>query len=164
MSLGIIYDPNCNSRVLNCYSDADFGGCESTGRSNSGAVVIYAGGAVSWLSRRQATVATEAELVAATEATKEVLWLSRLYKEINSLNDTPLLEVDNFAAVKLAQDPTLHGRTKHIDRRHFFIREVVESGKISIKQVSTNDQVADILTKPLHKPQMNKLCQNGVFL
>jgi hypothetical protein len=126
VSLGIIYDPNCNSRVLNCYSDADFGGCGNTGRSTSGAVVIYAGGAVSWLSRKQVTVAlstTEAELTAATEATKEVLWLSRLYKEINNLKDIPLLEVDNFAAVRLAQDPTLHSRTKHIDRRLFFLLE-----------------------------------------
>jgi hypothetical protein len=52
VSLGIIYDPNCNYRVLNCYSDADFGGSGRTGRSTSGAVVIYAGWAVSWLSRR----------------------------------------------------------------------------------------------------------------
>jgi hypothetical protein len=46
----------------------------------------------------------------------------------------------------------------YMDRRLFFIREVVESGKISIKQVPTDNQVADILTKPLHKPQMNKMC------
>jgi hypothetical protein len=80
-----------------------------------------------------------------------------LYKEINNLKDTPLLEVDNFAAVRLTQDPTLHSRTKHIDTRNFFVREVVESGKISIKQVPTDNQVTNILTKPLHKPQMNKI-------
>jgi ribonuclease HI len=63
------------------YSDSDFGGCRITGRSTSGVVMMYASGAISRLSQRQATIATsttEAEIIAATEAVKEMIWLKRL--------------------------------------------------------------------------------------
>ena len=88
---------------------------------------------------------TEAELVAASEATREVLWLSRLFKEIANVNEVPILQVDNDAAIRLAQDPTLHGHTKHIERRHFFIPEKVEERKINVTYVPTQHQVADVL-------------------
>lgn len=117
INYGIFYN-NEHAQELECYSDADFGGCLKTGRSTSGVVVKFAGGVVSWLSQRQAMVATsttEAEIVAASEATKEVIWLKRLYSELIELNSTPLLYVDNSAAVRLAQNPEYHKRTKHIN-------------------------------------------------
>ncbi|XP_046408459.1 secreted RxLR effector protein 161-like [Ischnura elegans] len=64
---GIVYRSNVNEGFLDVYSDADFGGCISTGRSTSGVIVRYAGGAISWMSQRQAVVATsttEAEIIA----------------------------------------------------------------------------------------------------
>ncbi|PNF28358.1 hypothetical protein B7P43_G17909 [Cryptotermes secundus] len=162
LSYGIVYNSNVNSNSLECYSDADLGGCEKTARSTSGAVVLFAGGTISWKSRRQCSVAissTEAELVAASEATREVLWLSRLFKEITNVNEVPILQVDNDAAIRLAQDPILHGRTKHIERRHFFIHEKVEERKINVKYVPTQHQVADVMTKPLSKEQLKLFCE-----
>lgn len=117
LKLGILYRPNINKDILECYSDADFGGCLKTGCSTSGIVVIYAGGAVSWISQRQAmtaTSATEAEIVAANEATKEIIWLRRLISSIRILNNVPIVQIDNSAAVRLAENPEFHRRTKHI--------------------------------------------------
>jgi hypothetical protein len=160
---GITYRPNVNPGLLNCYSDADHGGDQETGRSTSGVACIYAGGALSWLSQRQASVAistTEAEVVAASEAARECVWLKRLLTEIGGLQQVPLLHVDNSAAVKLAQNPEVHRRTKHIRLRHFFVREQVTEGEIDILQISTECQIADILTKAVHKPRLVNLCSN----
>ncbi|KAG5889918.1 hypothetical protein JTB14_010069 [Gonioctena quinquepunctata] len=78
--------------------------------------MLHAGGAISWFSQRQAMVATsttEAEIVAPNEATKEIIWLSRLFEEIIGLKHVPILQVDNSAAMRLAQNPEFHRRTKH---------------------------------------------------
>lgn len=157
---GILYDKTAEQK-LQCYSDADFGGCEKTGRSTSGVVVKFANGAVSWLSQRQAIVATsttEAEVVAASEATKEIIWLRRLYAETMGYSDIPVLQVDNSAAVRLAQNPEYHRRTKHISIKHFFVREKVTERQLEVQQISTQDQLADLMTKPLQPTRLKMLC------
>jgi len=158
---GIVYKSDSSPGSLECYSDADFGGCTTTGRSTSGLVVLHAGGAISWLSQRQGIVATsttESEIVAATEATKEIIWLQRLFGGIMELKHTPVLQVDNSATVKLAQNPEFHRRTKHIDIKYFFVREKVIDGVMDINQISTEHQVADVMTKPLDKVRLTYMC------
>ncbi|GFT87142.1 retrovirus-related Pol polyprotein from transposon TNT 1-94 [Trichonephila clavipes] len=89
---GISYHATETKGVLHCYSDSDFGGCTKTSQSTSGYVMIYAGGAISWRSQRQAIVATsttEAEVIAASEAAKEVIWLCRLIQGIVNLREIP---------------------------------------------------------------------------
>ncbi|KAG5882488.1 hypothetical protein JTB14_008461 [Gonioctena quinquepunctata] len=135
LDLGIIYRPNFKRVTPECYSDADFGGCTKTGRSYSRVIMIHSGGAISWLSQRQAMVATsttEAEIVAANEATKEIIWLSRLFEGLIGLKHVPILQVDNSAAVRLAQNPEFHRRTKHISIKYFFIREKISEGKLGV--------------------------------
>jgi len=148
--------------IMQCYSNSDFGGCRTTGRSTSGVVTMYAEGIITWLSQRQAkfaTSTTEAEIIAATEAAEEVIWLQRLYKSLNiTLIDVPVLQNDNSAAVKLAQNPEFHRRTKHIDLKNLFIREKVTDGTNYIAQISTNHQIADIMTKPFDKVRLKYLC------
>lgn len=161
LDFGILYRRNMDVGVLEVYSDADFGGCIKTGRSTSGVIVKYAGGAISWLSQRQAVVATsttEAEIIAANEGAKEAIWLSRLFRGITQLKDVPVVQVDNSAAVRLAQNPEFHRRTKHISIKHFFIREKVAEGKIGVQQISTEHQTADIMTKPLPRTRLKILC------
>ncbi|GBM70223.1 hypothetical protein AVEN_233879-1 [Araneus ventricosus] len=97
-------------------------------------------GSISWHSQRQAivhTLTTEAEVVTASEAVKEVLWLTRLYQGIVSLKEVPTLQVDNQATVKLARNPEYKRRTKRIEIKHFFIREKVMEGKLHVEQPST---------------------------
>ena len=62
---------------------------------------------------------------------------------------TPILLVDNKSAIDVAYNPEHHGRMKHVDRRHFFVRELIEDGKIRVTFVRTADNYADLFTKPL---------------
>ena len=148
LDMGIVYQSNMDKSCLDVYSDADFGGCTRTGRSTSGVISMYSGGAITWMSQRQpivATSTTQAEIIAANEGAKEAIWLSRLFRGIIQLN-VPVIQVDNSAAVRLAQNPEFHRRTKHISIKYFFIREKVTEGKLKIQQIPTEQQLADILT------------------
>jgi len=158
---GLVYRPGYKPGVIENYSDADHGGDFQTGRSTTGVVCLHAGAAISWLSQRQSSVAistTEAEIVAASEAAREVVWLRRLMETMIPMNHVPELYVDNEAAVKLAHNPEFHRRTKHIRIRHFYVRERVSDGELEVKRVPTEFQLADMMTKPLHKPRLNALC------
>ncbi|XP_073811647.1 uncharacterized protein [Musca autumnalis] len=153
LDYGIIYKTN-GLKKLECYSDADYGGCMSTGRSTTGVVACYAGSPISWISQRQPTVSTsttEAEIIAASEAAKELMWLKSLYNDLINYNEVPVIHIDNTAAIRLSQNPEFHKRTKHISLKHFFIREKVIEGDIIVYQISTEYQIADMMTKPLPK-------------
>ena len=147
--LGLRYAP-CEDAQFYGMSDSDW----ATKHSTSGAVFMLSGAAVSWTSKRQATIALsscEAEIMAASEAAKETIYLDGFLKELNLINlrKTPELFVDNSAARDLAYNPQHHDRTKHIARRHFFIRELVENGRIAVPYVKSIDNLADFFTKPL---------------
>jgi transcriptional accessory protein Tex/SPT6 len=62
-----------------------------------------------------------------------------------------VLKVDNKSAIDLSKNPVHHDRTKHIDTRFHYIRECVDRRKIILKQITTQDQLTDILTKPLDR-------------
>jgi hypothetical protein len=148
---GILFNAKGNKGMLIAYSDADFAGDVQSRRSTSGVVCMHMDGPVSWSSQRQRSVAlstTEAELIAASEAAKEVIWLSRLLKEITTVT-TSVLYVDNLSTIKLIKNPVYHKRSKHVEVRHFFVREKVADGVLNVEHVSGTEQLADILTKPL---------------
>jgi hypothetical protein len=134
------------------YSDADWGGSEDR-KSTTGYLFTINGAPVSWCSKRQPTVAlssTEAEYMAATQATKEAIWLRRLLADLGHPQAGPTsIREDNQGAISLARNPVHHARTKHIDIQHHFVREKVEGGCITLDYCPTNDQIADLLTKPL---------------
>ena len=135
------------------FTDAD-GASQEHRRAISGYAFIMDGGAISWSSRKQELVTlstAEAEYVAATHAAKECIWLRRLTGEILPTDDDPptTLYCDNQAALKLAQDDNYHARTKHIDIRYHFIRDVVKRELIELQYCPTDDMTADILTKAL---------------
>ena len=130
-------------------SDADW----ATRHSTSGYVYMYCRAAISWASRKQKSVSLsscEAEIVAASEASKEAAYLTDFLNELGQGSPRPLsLHVDNQAARNLAYNPEHHERTKHIDRRHFYVRELVEDGRIVVPFVRSADNIADFFTKPL---------------
>ena len=109
------------------YVDSDYAGHPDNRKSTTGYVFTFMGGAVSWISRMQRCTAlstTKAEYVAASEACKEALWLSRLVADLGCTNDTPLLHCDSQSAIQLARNPVFHSKTKHIGVKYHFIREV----------------------------------------
>ena len=129
--------------------------------STSGNVFSLACGAVSWLSKKQATVAlstTEAEYVALSTATQEVIWLRRLLADMGEPLEGPTeIYEDNQGAISMAKSPVGHARTKHIDKRYHFVRERVQDRAIALKYIGTDEMIADILTKPLPKHRFEKL-------
>ncbi len=134
------------------YCDADFGGDKETRRSTTGYVFMLNGGAISWCSRLQPTVAvstTEAEYMAASMATKEALWLSKLLSDFGRRPGVLNMLSDNQATIKLLENPVVSNRSKHIDVIHYFARERVARGEVSFKYVSTDFNWADIMTKPV---------------
>ena len=117
------------------------------------------GGAVSWRSSKQDTVAdstTESEYIAASDAAKEAVWLKKFIAGLDvvpSIANPVDLYCDNNGAIAQAKEPRSHQRTKHILRRFHLIREIVERGDVKICRVDTNDNVADPLTKALPEPK-----------
>ena len=92
--------------------------------------------------------------MAASEAAKEALYLSALLRELDVLPEGPVeLGLDNTAAIAISYNPEHHSRTKHIDRRHFFVRECVERHQLRVPYVNTADNLADFFTKPLPPKQ-----------
>ncbi|UYV74917.1 hypothetical protein LAZ67_12001798 [Cordylochernes scorpioides] len=147
---GIMYQKGHKVGVVESFSDADFARDPETRRSTSGVVCKLAGGAISWLSQKQRSVSlstTEAELVAATNTAKEVIWLNRLLSEISPLKEQPIIKVDNASTIKLIKNPEFHKRTKHIEVRHYFVRKKYQESIFNVEHISGKDQVADIMIK-----------------
>ena len=148
-TLGLRYCPRDDPPIG--YSDSDWGVRHST----SGRVFVLNQAAVSWATKKQPSVALsscEAEIMAASEAAKDAVYIDRFSRElgITAPGADPIdLLVDNKAAIDVAYNPEHHGRVKHVERRHFFIREMVEEGRIRVPFVSTVDNCADFFTKAL---------------
>lgn len=100
---------------------------------------------------------TEAEYVAASEGTKQMIWMFRLLTEITNIDYIPRILVDNASALKLAKNPDFHRRTKHIEVRHHFVREKFRDKVIEIEHIEGKNQLADIMTKPLTRVHFQKL-------
>ena len=96
--------------------------------------------------------------MATSIATKEATWIKRFLCEIGFYSPKYSIQInsDNQGAIALAKNPIEHARTKHIDIRHHFIREKLESGDINIAYCGTGDMVADILTKGLARDKHEK--------
>ena len=121
--------------------------------STSGNVFMYQSAAISWGSKKQPTIAlssTEAEVVAASEAAKEAISLQSFLTELSEADSAPVrLAVDNQSAIAVSYNPEHHSRMKHVERRHYFIRECVEDLRIEVPYVHTDANLADFFTKPL---------------
>lgn len=149
---------------IKAFSDSDYAGDKSSRRSTSGMVIKFSNGPVIWKSKIQKCVAMssmEAEYVAASETGKSILWIDRLLKEIGAINYTsvPTLYVDNQSAIKLIGNSVFHERSKHIEIKYHFLRNMVEQKSCRVEYISTNMQEADLLTKALGYAKLIKCKQ-----
>lgn len=160
--LTIVYGASQAKMVkLHGYCDADWAGDVDTRRSTTGYVFIVAGGIVTWASKLQPTVAlssVEAEYMALCAAVQEAICLRRLLEDLGQQQESPTtIYEDNQGCIALSKNPVYHKRSKHIDIRYHFTREKVESGEITLEYVATEQQLADILTKPLPSHRVSRL-------
>ncbi|KAG8474742.1 hypothetical protein CXB51_031399 [Gossypium anomalum] len=134
------------------YVDADFAGDLDRRRSLTGYVFTIGGCAISWKATLQTTVAlstTEAEYMAITEACKEAIWLKGLFSELNEDLQISTVFCDSQSAIFLTKDQMFHERTKHIDVRYHFVRDIIARGDIVVSKISTHENPADMMTKSL---------------
>ena len=135
--------------------------------STTGQIFTMLGGAISWNSKKQPTVAlstTEAEYMAVTQATKEAIWLRGLLKEVGHDTKEPVtIYSDNQGCISLAKNPVYHAKSKHIDIQHHFVREKVSNGAVNILYQGTEQMVADSLTKGVQREKF-EFCRRGFGL
>ena len=152
VSLGMFYKKGGSEKLVG-YTDSDYAGDQDDRKSTSGYVFLMSSGAISWSSKKQPVVTlstTEAEFIAAASSACQVVWLRRILKVLNQEQSSPtVVFCDNISAIKLSKNLVMHGRSKHIDIRFHFLRDLVRDGILELIHCSTQQQVANVLTKPL---------------
>nr|GEU95423.1 retrovirus-related Pol polyprotein from transposon TNT 1-94 [Tanacetum cinerariifolium] len=155
-NVGLVYGTNCGNHIdVISFVDSDYSKDPNKGRSMTGYAFLIQGCVVSWKAMLQHVVAlstTKAEYIAFTDAVKEAIWLRGLLEELGIELNTVAANCDNQRAIHLSWKHVFHERTKHINVRYHFIREVLEAKTVKVLKVDTEHNVADALTKM--KPEL----------
>ena len=140
------------------YSDADFAEDLDDRKSTSGYIFKIGGAPVIRKCCKQSCVAlttTESEYMALSSAAQESIWMRRLVSELKRETAKPMtIYEDNQVAICL---PQYHGRNKHIDIKHHFIRDKVKNGSIEVKYCKTEEMIANMMTRGLYSERFVKL-------
>uniref|UniRef100_M1ANG9 Integrase catalytic domain-containing protein n=1 Tax=Solanum tuberosum TaxID=4113 RepID=M1ANG9_SOLTU len=163
-TLGIFMSQD-QSYNVKAYCDSDWAACPDTRKSVSGYIVLLGNSPLSWKSKKQETISlssAEAEYRALRKVAGELVWLSRLLTELTLQLPMPIeVYCDSQSALHIARNPVFHERTKHIEVDCHFVRNLLQSGLISLHHISSDNQLADILTKTLtgfkHSTALSKL-------
>ena len=151
-----------NSQVsLHAFSDADWAGNKDDFSSTSAYIVYLGKNPISWSSKKQNTIArssTEAEYRSVATTAAELNWVCFLLTDLGlKVSTAPVIYCDNVGATQLCSNPIFHSRMKHVAIDFHFIRDQVQSGGLRVAHVSSKDQLADALTKPLSRPIFQSL-------
>ena len=147
---------------LTAFTDADWA-TDVDDRKSTGGCCVYLGDTlISWASRKQSVVSrssTESEYRSLADGAAEIKWLMSLLSELGLyIKEPTVIWCDNTSAGALAANPVHHRRSKHIDIDLHFIRDMVQSGAISVQYIPSSKQIADVFTKALSQPQFSSLC------
>ena len=158
-NVGLWYPKRAKFELVG-YSDLDYAGCKVERKSTSGTCQLLGRSLVLWSSKKQNSVAlstTEAEYISTGSCCAQILWMKATLNEFGiKFKKVPLL-YDNESAIKLTNNLVQRARTKHIDVRHYFIKDHQQKGDICIESVGTEDQLADIFTKSLDEKRFCRL-------
>ncbi|GJS27944.1 retrovirus-related pol polyprotein from transposon TNT 1-94 [Tanacetum coccineum] len=157
--LGLWYLKGSNIETI-VYADSDHAGDYVDHKSTSGVCTFMGYCLTSWFLKKQTALSisiTKAEYVSAGKACQQALWMKQALIDYGvRLDDIPIM-CDNKGAIDLSKNPVQHSRTKHIEIRHHFLRDNVQKGNFSIENVTSKDNIANILTKPLKCESFNYL-------
>jgi len=150
-----------NELVMTCYSDSDWAGAPDR-KSISGCIILVNDVPLVWYSKKQTLVAlssTEAELISLCECVKRKNYLKQLLLEYGfKIKEPVVIHGDNQAALLIAKHGVMM-RTKHMDLRKFYIKDEIDNGLIQLDYVPTEDNIADLLTKPLGIQILERMCR-----
>ena len=139
--------------MLHGFTDSDWMGSVVDRKSTSGYCFSLGSAMISWSSRKQSSVAqstAEAEYIAASAASREAVWLRKLLSDLFRTELEPtVIHCDNQSCIKLTENPVFHDRSKHIEMRYHYIRDMIQRKVLILQYVPTAEQTADIFTKPL---------------
>ena len=142
---------------LTAYTDSDWAGDPMDRRSTTGLIVFLGHNPITWQSKKQPTVSrssTEAEYKALANCTADLAWVCMILNDLGVfLHSLPTVWCDNLSALALASNPVFHARTKHVEVDYHFVREKVTNKDLQLRHISTDDQLADVLTKALPSPR-----------
>ncbi|KAK6138905.1 hypothetical protein DH2020_027345 [Rehmannia glutinosa] len=149
--VGLCYPKEGGFKLIG-YSDSDYVGCRVDKKSTSATCQMLGNRLVSWFSKKQNSIATstaEAEYIDAGSCCAQVLWMRQQLRDYEIEEKEIPIMCDNTSAIAITENPVLHSRTKHIDVKYNFIRDLVEKKDITLEYISTDKQLADIFTKRL---------------
>ena len=121
-------------------------------------VFSVGGTSVSWISKLQQVVAlstTKVEYVAATEASKEMIWLQRFMEELGKKQENSRLYSDNHSVIHLAKKSNFHSKTKHIQLKYHFIRSFLDEELLKLQKIDTSQNPVDMLTKGVTREKLS---------
>jgi hypothetical protein len=151
LDYGLCYTGDCDFRLYG-YTDSDWVGSASDRKSTSRCCFNLGSAMTSWESKKQSSIAlnkAEAEYIATS---CDAIWLWNLLTSLFDLEmDATVIFCDNQSCIKMTENPVFHDKTKHIEIWYHYIRDLVQKGAVKLQYVGTNEQVADVLTKPLSR-------------
>jgi hypothetical protein len=154
LNFGLWYTKS-DSNQLSSYTDSDFAGSLDDRKNTFGHVFHLGLNLISWASKKQPIVSIssiEAEYVVATSTSCQAVWLRRILKDMSHTKKDPTpIFYDNTSATALSKNHVFHKKSKHIDTRFHFIRELVNNSDIALQFYGSRDQLTDIFKKPLGK-------------
>jgi hypothetical protein len=139
--------------TLSGYTDVDWAGSVADRKSTSICCFSLGSAMISWQSSKQSSISlstAEVEYIATCSASCEAIWLRNLMTDLFDIEmrATAIL-CENQSCIKMTENPVFHNRSKHIEIRYHFIHNMVQRGALKLQYISTDVQVADVLTKPL---------------
>jgi histone deacetylase 1/2 len=149
---------------VSAFCDADWGSNPDDRKSTTAYLIKYNNNTVSWVTKKQSTIAlssAESEYMSISATVSEIKWITSLLNELNIEIETTIF-CDNQAAIAISKNDIHHSRTKHIDIKHHHVRHHLSENLFKIEWISTTEQQADILTKPLGPISFNYL-KNKIF-
>ena len=159
---GVWYNKDTND-VLAGYSDADWAGNVDDRKSTLGGCFYVGNNLVFQMSKKQNSISlstAKVEYIAAVNCYTQLLWMQKLLSNYGIHQEHLTIYCDNTNAINISKNPVQNSRTKHIEIRYHFIHELVDDGTLTLEFIHTDDQKANLFTKPLDSKWFEFLCQN----